>query len=117
MPMLTPAHIGKERYARTCVPGTPQGHHRHGRAKWYEGTNKGEQTTDKGEKNARRRTRATEVKHNTKKKKNKQTHKQKLNIHTWLVGSKYVACHVTLRNKQETRTATTPTKVKGDHEA
>ena len=41
--MLTPAHIGKERYARTCVPGTPQGHHRQGRAKWYEGTNKGEQ--------------------------------------------------------------------------
>ena len=112
MPMHTPAHIGKERYARTCVPGTPQGHHRHGRAKWYEGTNKGKQKTNKREKNARRRTRATEVKHNTKK-----THKQKLNIHTWLVGSKYVACHVTLRNEHETRTATTPTKVKGDHEA
>ena len=29
----------------------------------------------------------------------------------------HVACHVTLRNKHETRTATTPTKVKGDHEA
>ena len=68
MPMLTPAHIGKERNARTCVPGTPQGHHRHGRAKWYEGTNNGEQKTDKGEKNARRRPRATEVKHNRKKK-------------------------------------------------
>ena len=52
MPMLTPAHIGKERYARTCVPGTPQGHHRQGRAKWYEGTNKGEQKTSKGEENA-----------------------------------------------------------------
>ena len=115
MPMLTPAHIGKERYARTCVPGTPQGHHRHGRAKWYEGTHKGEQKTDKGEKNAQRRPRATEVKHNTKK--NKKTHKQKLNIHTWLVGSKYVACHATLRNEHETRTEITPTKVKGDHEA
>ena len=113
MPMLTAAHIGKERYARTCVPGTPQGHHRHGRARWYEGTNKGEQKTDKGEKNARRRPRATEVKHNTQKK----THKQKLNIHTWLVGSKYVACHATLRNEHETRTATTPTEVKGDHKA
>ena len=44
--MLIPAHIGKERYARTRVPGTPQGHHRHGRAKWYEGTNKGERTRD-----------------------------------------------------------------------
>ena len=53
------------------------------------------------------------VKHNTQKK----THKQKLNIHAWLVGSKYVACHATLRNEHETRTATTPTKVKGDHEA
>ena len=72
MPMLTPAHIGKERYARTCVPRTPQGHHRHGRAKWYEGTNK---ETDKGEKNARRRPRATEVKHNTKKNKKKHTNK------------------------------------------
>ena len=76
-----------------------------------------EKKNDKGEKNARRRTRATEVKHNTKKKDKKNTHKQKLNIHTWLVGSKYVACYVTLRNKHETRTATTPTKVKGDHEA
>ena len=47
----------------------------------------------------------------------KKAHKQKLNIHTWLVGSKYVACHATLRNEHETRTATTPTKVKGDHEA
>ena len=77
MPMLTPAHIGKERYARTCVPGTPQGHHRHGRAKWYEGTNKGEQKTNKGEENACRRPRATEVKHNKKKKtqtKTKHTH-------------------------------------------
>ena len=116
MPMLTPAHIGKERYARKCVPGTPQGHHRHGRAKWCAGTNKGEQKTDNGEKNARRRPRATEVKHNTKKKR-KNTHKQQLNIHTWLVGSKYVACHATQRNEHETRTATTPTKVKGDHEA
>ena len=56
------------------------------------------------------------MKYNPKRKK-KQTHKQKLNIHTWLVGSEYVACHVTLRNKHETRTAPTPTKVKGDHEA
>ena len=47
----------------------------------------------------------------------KKAHKQKLNIHTWLVGSKYVACHATLRNEHETRTATTPTKVKGDHKA
>ena len=61
--MLTPAHIGKERYARTRVPGTPQGHHRHGRATWYEGTNKGEQK------------KTTEVKHNTQKKtKTKHTH-------------------------------------------
>ena len=52
MPMLTPAHIGKERDARTCVPETPQGQHRHGRAKWYEGTNKGEQKTNKGGENA-----------------------------------------------------------------
>ena len=29
----------------------------------------------------------------------------------------HVACHATLRNQHETRTATTPTKVKGDHEA
>ena len=47
----------------------------------------------------------------------KKAHKQRLNIHTWPVGSKYVACHATLRNEHETRTATTPTKVKGDHEA
>ena len=91
--------------ARTSPPRTSK--------KWCEGTSKGEQKTDKGEKNARRRPRATEVKHNTKKK----THKHKLNIHTWLVGSKYVACHATLRHEHETRTATTPTKVKGDHEA
>ena len=90
--MLTPAHIGKERYARTRVPGTPQGHHRHGRAKWYEGTNKGEQKNHRGE-----------AQHT--KKKQKKTKK------------KYVACHATLRNGHETRTATTPTKVKGDHEA
>ena len=43
--------------------------------------------------------------------------KKKKNIHTWLVGSKYVACHATLRNEHETRTATTPTKVEDDHEA
>ena len=54
--MLTPAHIGKERYACTRVPGTPQGHHRHRRATWYEGTNKGKQK------------KTTEVKHNTQKK-------------------------------------------------
>ena len=50
----------------------------------------------------------------------KKAHKQKLNIHnvhTWLVGSKYVTCHATLRNEHETRTATTPTKAKGDHKA
>ena len=46
--MLTPAHIGKERYARTRMPGTPQGHHRHGRATWYEGTNEGEQKDQQG---------------------------------------------------------------------
>ena len=63
--MLTPAHIGKERYARTRVPGTPQGHHRHGRAKWYEGTNKGEQK------------KTTEVKHNTPKKKKKKQQQKK----------------------------------------
>ena len=62
MPMLTPAHIGKERYARTRVPGTPQGHHRHGRATWYEGTNKGEQINHRGE-----------AQH---------TEKKKINIHT-----------------------------------
>ena len=45
----------------------------------------------------------------------KEAHKQKPNIHRWLVGTKYVACHATLRNEHETRTATTPTK--GDHEA
>ena len=113
MPMLTPAHIGKERYARTCVPGTPQGHHRHGRAKWYEGTNKGEQKNRQ-----RREERAKETtRHRGEAQHKKKTHKQKLNIHTWLVGSKYVACHATLRNEHETRTATTPTKVKGDHEA
>ena len=49
--------------------------------------------------------------------KKKKTHKQKLNIHTWLVGSKYVACHATLRNEHGTGTATTPTRVRGDHEA
>ena len=64
VPMLTPAQIGKERYARTRVPGTPQGHHRHGRATWYEGTNKGEQNNHRGE-----------AQHTQKKKK-------KLNIHT-----------------------------------
>ena len=39
--------------------------------KWCEGANKGEQKTDKGAKNARRRPCATEVKHNTKKNTNK----------------------------------------------
>ena len=62
--MLTPAHIGKERYARTRVPGTPQDHHRHGRATWYEGTNEREQKT-------------TEVKHNTQKTKKKTEKKTK----------------------------------------
>ena len=48
------------------------------------------------------------------------SHRQKLNIHnmhTRLVGSKYVTCHATLRNEHEIRTATAPTNVKGDHEA
>ena len=67
--MLTPAHIGNERYARTRVPGTPQGHHRHGRAKWYEGTNKGEQKNRRGG-----------AQHTKKKQKKKK--KKKLNIHT-----------------------------------
>ena len=58
--MLTPAHIGKERYARTRVPGTPQGHHRHGRATWYEGTNKGEQKNHRGE---AQHTKKTKTKH------------------------------------------------------
>ena len=39
------------------------------------------------------------------------------NVHTWLVGSKYVTCHATLRNEHVIRRATTPTKAQGDHEA
>ena len=66
--MLTPAHIGNERYARTRVPGTPQGHHRHGRAKWYEGTNKGEQKNHPGE------AQHTKKKQKKKKTKTKHTH-------------------------------------------
>ena len=38
-------------------------------------------------------------------------------MHTRLVGSKYVTCHATLRNEHEIRTATAPTKGKGDYEA
>ena len=63
--MLIPAHIGKERYARTRVPGTPQGHHRHERATWYEGTNKGEQKkkNHRGEAQHTKKNTQTKTKH------------------------------------------------------
>ena len=86
MPMPTPAHIGKKGYARTCMPVLPQGHHRHGRAKLYEGAQRGNtkptkerRTQERGHTPPRGRTT------------HRKTHKQKLNIHnthTRLVGSK-----------------------------
>ena len=68
MPMLTPAHIGKERYARTRMPGTPQGHHRHRRATWYEGTSEEEQKDHRGKAQHKKK------KKKKKKKKTKHTH-------------------------------------------
>ena len=81
MPMLTPAHIEKERYARTRMPGTPQGHHRHGRATWYEGTNGEEQKDHRGK-----------AQHKKKKKKKKTKH-------THVTSGVQVCCHATLRNR------------------
>ena len=66
--MLTPTRIGKERYARTRMPGTPQGQHRRGRAARYEGTNREEQKDHRGK-----------AQHNKKQKKKKKKKKKKKN--------------------------------------
>ena len=79
--MLTPAHIGKERYARTRMPGTLQDHHRHGRATWYEGTNEGEQKDHRG--------------------KARHKKKKKLNIHTSRVQVCCMPRYATQRTRDE----------------
>ena len=119
MTMPNPAHIGNKRYARTCMPVLPQakqGHHRHGRAKWYEGAKRGNtKPSNEGRTHGGSHTQPRGSTTHTK------TKKQKLNIHNmhkrhpphWPPRHKckYVTCRATLRNEHEIRTATTAKRV------
>ena len=97
-------------------PQAQQGHHRHGRAKWYEGAKRGNTKPTKERRTHRRS--HTQPRGSTT---HTKTKKKKLNIHNMHKRQpphrpprhkcKYVTCRAMLRNDHEIRTTTTSTKV------